>query len=174
MKDAFGQKEKWRRAQPFILLFPGKKIIMNDTDIVEVLLVEDNAQDAELTIRALKKQHLANRLFHVEDGAEALDFLFARGKYEGRRTDISPKVVLLDLKLPKVNGLEVLRAMKSDQHLHTIPVVMVTSSAEDPDIRAAYDLGANGYVIKPVQFDAFIEAMSKVGIYWLMVNHPLK
>lgn len=147
---------------------------MNDTDIVEVLLVEDNPHDAELTIRALKKQHLANRLFHVEDGAEALDFLFARGTYAGRRTDISPKAVLLDLKLPKVNGLEVLRAMKSDEHLRTIPVVMVTSSAEDPDIRAAYDLGANGYVIKPVQFDAFMEAMSKVGIYWLMVNHPLK
>lgn len=147
---------------------------MNDDHIVEILLVEDNPRDAELTIRALKKHNLANRLFHVSDGAEALDFLFGRGKYEGRRTDISPKVVLLDLKLPRVNGLEVLRSMKSDPNLHTVPVVMVTSSAEDPDIRAAYDLGANGYVIKPVQFDSFIEAMSKVGIYWLMVNHPLK
>ncbi|RPJ19515.1 MAG: response regulator [Chloroflexi bacterium] len=147
---------------------------MNDDNIVEILLVEDNLRDAELTIRALKRHNLANRLIHVEDGAEALDFLFGRGKYEGRRTDISPRVVLLDLKLPKVNGLEVLRSMKSDPHLHTIPVVMVTSSAEDPDIRAAYDLGANGYVIKPVQFDEFIEAMSKVGVYWLMVNHPLK
>jgi two-component system response regulator len=147
---------------------------MNDDNIVEILLVEDNLRDAELTIRALKRHNLANRLIHVEDGAEALDFLFGRGKYEGRRTDISPRVVLLDLKLPKVNGLEVLRSMKSDSHLHTIPVVMVTSSAEDPDIRAAYDLGANGYVIKPVQFDEFIEAMSKVGVYWLMVNHPLK
>jgi two-component system, response regulator len=147
---------------------------MNDHNIVEVLLVEDNPNDAELTIRALKKHNLANRLFHVEDGAEALDFLFGRGKYEGRRTDVSPKVVLLDLKLPKVNGLEVLRSMKGDTRLRTIPVVMVTSSAEDPDIRAAYDLGANGYVIKPVQFDSFIEAMSKVGVYWLMVNHPLK
>ena len=147
---------------------------MIDNDIVEVLLVEDNPRDAELTIRALKRQHLANQLFHVEDGAEALDFLFARGKYEGRRMDVAPKVILLDLKLPKVNGLEVLRAMKSDPRLHTIPVVVVTSSAEDPDIKAAYDLGANGYVIKPVQFDSFIEAMSKLGIYWLMVNHPLK
>ena len=147
---------------------------MNDDNIVEVLLVEDNPRDAELTIRALKRHNLANRLFHVTDGAEALDFLFGRGKYEGRRVDISPKVVLLDLKLPRVNGLEVLRSMKSDPNLHTVPVVMVTSSAEDPDIRAAYDLGANGYVIKPVQFDSFIEAMSKVGIYWLMVNHPLK
>lgn len=146
---------------------------MNDQNIVEVLLVEDNPRDAELTIRALKKYNLANRLFHVENGADALDFLFRRGAYEGR-ADTSPKVVLLDLKLPKVNGLEVLRSMKSDPHLHVIPVVMITSSAEDPDIRAAYDLGANGYVIKPVQFDAFLEAMSKVGVYWLMVNHPLK
>jgi len=147
---------------------------MNDSSIVEVLLVEDNPRDAELTIRALKRHNLANRLIHVEDGAEALDFLFGRGKYEGRQIDISPMVVLLDLKLPKVNGLEVLRSMKSDPRLHTIPVVIVTSSAEDPDIRAAYDLGANGYVIKPVQFDEFIEAMSKVGVYWLMVNHTLK
>jgi len=110
----------------------------------------------------------------VEDGAEAVDFLFARGKYEGRRTDISPKVVLLDLKLPKVNGLEVLRLMKNDPQLRAIPVVVVTSSAEDPDIRAAYDLGVNGYVIKPVQFDAFMEAMSHLGVYWLIVNHPMK
>ena len=146
---------------------------MNDSHIVEVLLVEDNPRDAELTIRALKRHNLANRLFHVENGAEALDFLFRRGNYEDR-SDSSPKVVLLDLKLPKVNGLEVLRTMKSDPNLGTIPVVVVTSSAEDPDIRAAYDLGANGYVIKPVQFDAFLEAMSKVGVYWLMVNHPLK
>lgn len=147
---------------------------MNDPMVVEILLVEDNPHDAELTIRALKKHNLANRLFHVPDGAAALDFLYGRGEYEGRRTGISPKVVLLDLKLPKVNGLEVLRTMKATPHLRTIPVVMVTSSAEDPDIRAAYELGANGYVIKPVQFDSFIEAMSKVGIYWLMVNHPLK
>ncbi|HET9913854.1 MAG TPA: response regulator [Anaerolineales bacterium] len=146
---------------------------MNDSNIVEVLLVEDNPRDAELTIRALKRHNLANRLFHVENGAEALDFLFRRGNYEDR-SDSSPKVVLLDLKLPKVNGLEVLRTMKSDPNLVTIPVVVVTSSAEDPDIRAAYDLGANGYVIKPVQFDAFLDAMSKVGVYWLMVNHPLK
>jgi two-component system response regulator len=147
---------------------------MIDNDIVEVLLVEDNPRDAELTIRALKRNNLANQLFHVEDGAEALDFLFGRGKYGGRRTDVSPKVILLDLKLPKVNGLEVLRLMKGDPRLRTIPVVMVTSSAEDPDIKAAYDLGANGYVIKPVQFDSFMEAMSKLGVYWLMVNHPLK
>ncbi len=145
---------------------------MSDMAIVEVLLVEDNPRDAELTIRALKRHNLANQLYHVEDGAEALDFLFGRGKYEGRRNAVSPKVVLLDLKLPKVDGLEVLRTMKNDEHLRTIPVVVVTSSAEDPDMKAAYDLGVNSYVIKPVQFDGFIEAMTKVGIYWLLVNHP--
>jgi two-component system response regulator len=146
---------------------------MND-HIVEVLLVEDNPRDAELTIRALKKHNLANRLFHIADGAEALEFLFGRGKYEGRSSDTAPRVVLLDLKLPKVNGLEVLRQMKEDQHLRRIPVVIVTSSAEDPDMEAAYQLGANSYVVKPVQFDAFMEAMSKLGVYWLMLNHPLK
>lgn len=146
---------------------------MND-HVVEVLLVEDNPRDAELTIRALKKHNLANRLFHVADGADALDFLFGRGKYQGRPTDASPRVVLLDLKLPKVNGLEVLRLMKEDPHLRRIPVVIVTSSAEDPDMEAAYQLGANSYVVKPVQFDAFMEAMSKLGVYWLMLNQPLK
>ncbi len=146
---------------------------MNE-DTVEILLVEDNPRDAELTIRALKKHNLAGRLFHVQDGAEALDFLRARGKYEGRWRATLPKVILLDLKLPKVNGLEVLRIVKSDPQLFTVPVVIVTSSAEDPDMDAAYELGANSYVIKPVQFDAFMEAMSKLGIYWLQANHPLK
>jgi len=147
---------------------------MKDVDVVEVLLVEDNPRDAELTIRALKKHNLANQLFHVEDGAEALDFLFARGKYEGLEVDHPPKVVLLDLKLPKVNGLEVLRLMKTSERTRSIPVVVVTSSAEDPDVRTAYELGVNSYVVKPVQFEAFMEAMSKLGIYWLMVNHPMK
>jgi two-component system response regulator len=147
---------------------------MNPDDIVEVLLAEDNLRDAELTIRALKKNNLANRFFHVEDGAEALDFLFGRGKYEGRQANPSPKVVLLDLKLPKVNGLEVLRILKSDPTLQIIPVVVVTSSTEDPDMKTAYKLGANGYVIKPVQFEAFMEAMSKLGVYWLLLNHPLQ
>lgn len=147
---------------------------MNDHHVVEVLLVEDNPRDAELTVRALKRHNLANRLVHVKDGAEALDFLFGSGPYEGRSTNTSPRVVLLDLKLPKVNGLEVLRRMKEDQHLRSIPVVIVTSSAEDPDMEAAYQLGANSYVVKPVQFDQFMEAMSKLGVYWLMLNHPLK
>ena len=141
---------------------------------VEILLVEDNPRDAELTIRALKKKNLANSLYHVEDGVEALDFLFARGRYSDRDINEAPKVVLLDLKLPRVDGLEVLTAIKADERTNSIPVVVVTSSTEDPDVKKAYQLGANSYVIKPIQFDAFMEAMVKVGIYWLMVNHPIK
>lgn len=145
---------------------------MNDHKAVEVLLVEDNPRDAELTIRALKRHNLANQLFHVQDGAEALDFLFGRGKYEGRLSSAMPKVILLDLKLPKVSGLEVLRLMKQDPRLSTVPVVIITSSAEDPDMQAAYRLGANSYVVKPVKFDEFMEAMSRLGVYWLLLNHP--
>ena len=146
---------------------------MSHFDTVDILLVEDNPQDAELTIRALKKRNLANRLFVVEDGAEALDFLFGQGKYSQREVSHHPKVVLLDLKLPKLNGLEVLRVIKKDVRTQSIPVVMVTSSAEDPDIRAAYELEANSYVVKPVDFDAFLDTMSQLGFYWLLVNqHP--
>jgi two-component system response regulator len=105
---------------------------------------------------------------------DALDFLFARGKYSGRDVTDTPKVVLLDLKLPRINGLEVLSTIKADDRTRMIPVVIVTSSSEDPDVKTAYQLGANSYVLKPVQFDSFIEAMVKVGIYWLMVNHPLE
>jgi two-component system, response regulator len=141
---------------------------------VEILLVEDNPRDAELTIRALKKKNLANSLYHVEDGVEALDFLFARGKYADRDINDAPKVVLLDLKLPRIDGLEVLTAIKADERTQAIPVVVVTSSAEDPDVQKAYQLGANSYVIKPVQFDSFMDAMVRVGIYWLMVNHSIK
>ena len=147
---------------------------MTDTEAVDILLVEDNPQDAELTIRALKKNNLANRLFTVEDGAEALDFLFCRGKYATRELSHSPKVVLLDLQLPKVSGLEVLRALKQDERTRAIPVVIVTSSREDPDIKTAYGLGANSYVVKPVDFDAFVEAVSSLGLYWLLVNQPPK
>lgn len=143
---------------------------MSTMDPVDVLLVEDNPQDAELTIRAFKKHNLANRLYLVEDGAQALDFIFRRGKYAERDANNNPKVVLLDLKLPKVSGLEVLRAMKEDEGTRKIPVVVVTSSAEDPDIRAAYELGANSYVAKPVDFDGFRQAMLTLGFYWLLVN----
>jgi two-component system, response regulator len=138
--------------------------------VVEILLVEDNAQDAELTVRTLKKHGLANHLVVVEDGAEALEVLFCRGKYESRDVSHLPRVVLLDLKVPKVSGLEVLRALKQDERTSSIPVVIVTSSREDPDIRAAYACGANGYVVKPVEFEKFAEAIHHVGLYWVVVN----
>lgn len=146
---------------------------MSNLNAVDVLLVEDNPRDAELTMRALKKHNMANNLFLVEDGAQALDFIFCQGQYAQRNIAIPPKVVLLDLKLPKVTGLEVLDAIKADERTRSIPVVMVTSSAEDPDIKAAYDLGANSYVIKPVDFDAFVEAMSQIGFYWLLINRQV-
>jgi two-component system response regulator len=144
---------------------------MSNLNVVEILLVEDNPRDAELTLRALKKRRLANRDFVAEDGGEALDFIFGRGKYAQRQV-VHPKVVLLDLKLPGMSGLEVLRAIKSDERTHSIPVVVVTSSREDPDIQAAYELGANSYVVKPVDFKAFMEAVSQLGFYWLLVNQP--
>ena len=143
-------------------------------DAVDILLVEDNPQDAELTVRALKKRNLANHLFAVEDGVEALDFVFCRGKYAERSLAHPPKVVLLDLKLPKLDGLGVLQAIKADERMCKIPVVMVTSSNQDPDIQSAYELGVNSYVVKPVNFDAFVEAMSYLGLYWLQVNQPPK
>jgi two-component system response regulator len=143
---------------------------MNHLDAVDVLLVEDDPFDAELTIRALQERNLANRLYVVEDGAEALDFIFCRGRYAERQMAYPPKVVLLDIRLPRLSGLEVLREIKTDKRTHSIPVVMVTSSREDPDIRTAYELGANSYVIKPVEFDAFMEAMNHLGFFWLVVN----
>jgi two-component system, response regulator len=143
---------------------------MKNFDPVDILIVEDNPADAELTIRALKKQNLANNIFVVEDGADALDFIFARGKYEERKKCKPLKVIFLDLKLPKLNGLEVLKEIKSNKETRKLPVVVVTSSKEDPDIKAAYDLGANSYVVKPVNFDDFISSLSNTGLYWLLVN----
>ncbi len=137
---------------------------------VEVLLVEDNPSDAELTTRALKKRNLANRLFHVKDGAEAIDFLFAQGTFASRRVENGPKVVLLDLKLPKVDGIEVLRRIKSDDRTKIIPVVVMTSSREDRDLVDCYNLGVNGYVVKPVEFEDFARAVSDLGCYWLLIN----
>jgi len=137
---------------------------------VEVLLVEDNPSDAELTVRTLKKKHLANRLHHVKDGAEAIDFLFAQGTYSNRKVQNSPKVVLLDLKLPKVDGIEVLRKIKSDDRTKKIPVVVMTSSREDSDLATCYELGVNGYVVKPVEFEDFARAVSELGFYWLLLN----
>jgi two-component system, response regulator len=145
---------------------------MECSNVVDILLVEDNPNDAELTIRAMKKRNLANSLYVVEDGAEALDFIFCRGAHAGRDCSKPPKVILLDLKLPKVSGLEVLKIIKSDERTRSIPVVVVTSSQENPDIKTAYELSANSYVVKPVDFNSFIEAMSNLGFYWLLVNQP--
>lgn len=143
---------------------------MEDLNAVEILIVEDNPQDAELTLRALRKNNLANKIHLAEDGAEALDFIFCKGKYADRSMDTSPRVIFLDLKLPKISGLEVLREIKSNSQTRSIPVVMVTSSREDPDIKKAYELGVNSYVVKPVNFDDFLSAMSQTGLYWLLVN----
>lgn len=148
---------------------------MEDLNAVEILIVEDNPQDAELTIRALRKHKLANKIHIAEDGAEALDFIFCKGKYSNRNFENPPKVIFLDLKLPKVNGLEVLQEIKLNPLTKSLPVVMVTSSREDPDIKRAYELGVNSYVVKPVNFDDFLNAMSHTGLYWLLVNEtPIK
>ena len=147
---------------------------MEDYSAIEILIVEDNPRDAELTLRALKKNNLANNILVAEDGAEALDFFFCRGRYEQRSFNNPPKVVLLDLKLPKVNGLEVLKIVKGDKRTSHIPIVVVTSSKQEPDMKEAYALGVNSYVVKPVDFDQFINAMSSLGLYWLLVNEPLK
>jgi CheY-like chemotaxis protein len=144
----------------------------NDVKVVEILLVEDNATDAELCIRALKKHNLANNLVWVKDGAEALDFLFATGAYSDRDVTTPPKIVLLDLRLPKVDGMDVLRKVKSDERTQAIPVVVLTSSKEDRDIAESYQLGVNSFISKPVEFDAFAKTVSELGLYWLLVNRP--
>jgi two-component system response regulator len=135
-----------------------------------ILLVEDNADDEELTLRALKKNNITNEVVVVRDGAEALDYLFATGNYSGRDTGILPQVVLLDLKLPKVDGLEVLARLRSDKRTKLLPVVILTSSIEEQDLLRGYDLGANSYVRKPVDFGQFTEAVRHLGLYWLLLN----
>jgi CheY-like chemotaxis protein len=137
---------------------------------VEIVLVEDNPHDAELALRALKTYNLANNLIWLKDGVEALDFIFAQGQYSDRSIEDVPKVVLLDLKLPRVNGLEVLEKVKSDLRTKSIPVVVLTSSSEERDIVTSYNLGVNSYIIKPVDFDKFVEAAKEVGLYWLLLN----
>lgn len=141
-------------------------------DGVEILLVEDNPTDAELAMVALKERNLANKLVWVKDGVEALDFLFATGAYVGRKIENGPKVVLLDLRLPKVNGLEVLRRLKADERTKRIPVVVLTSSKEDRDVAECYSLGVNSYISKPVEFEAFAKVVSELGLYWLLINRP--
>jgi CheY-like chemotaxis protein len=139
-------------------------------DAVEILLVEDSPEDAELTIRALKKHCLVNSLVWVKDGAEAIDFLFADGAYAGRDSACRPKVVLLDLRLPRLSGVEVLRRMKGDERTRTIPVVVLTSSKKDVDMEECYQLGVNSYITKPVSFDEFVKVVGELGLYWLLLN----
>lgn len=136
-----------------------------------LLLVEDNKSDAMLTLRALKKNHLADIIIHLIDGAEALDFLFAKGAYSDRNIEDKPKVIFLDLKMPKVSGLEVLRIIKADERTKFIPVVMMTSSKEEKDIIESHKLGVNSYVVKPVDFESFSKTITDLGLYWLLVNN---
>ncbi len=145
---------------------------MSLMDTVEILLVEDNDNDAELTARALKKHNLANHLVRVADGAAALDFIFSRGEYAARQGGSGPKVVLLDLKLPKVDGVEVLRTIRQNPATARLPVVVLTSSREEKDIIETYKLGVNSYIVKPVDFEKFMEAVATLGMYWLLMNQP--
>jgi CheY-like chemotaxis protein len=137
-----------------------------------ILLVEDNPQDLELALRALKKANVSNRIQVARDGAEALDFVFCEGAHATRRIEDLPKVILLDLKLPKVDGLEVLQRVKADPRTRAIPVVVLTSSKEQRDVVESYNLGTNSYVVKPVSFDQFVVAVQQLGLYWLLLNHP--
>ena len=139
---------------------------------IELLLVEDNPTDAELTLRSLRGKGLRNNFVLAKDGQEALDFLFAQGEYADRDTRSGPQLVLLDLRLPKVDGIEVLSRIKADERTKTIPVVILTSSRQEPDIAKAYELGANSYIVKPVDFDKFAQSIAEVGLYWLLLNEP--
>jgi two-component system response regulator len=145
---------------------------MNENGVVEILLVEDTPQDLELALRALRKSGITNRIHVSRDGVEALEFLFCQGEHAGRRIDSGPKVILLDLKLPKIDGLEVLQRIKADIRTRTIPVVMLTSSKEQSDVIESYHLGVNSYIVKPVNFEQFSDAVQKLGMYWLLLNHP--
>lgn len=138
--------------------------------LVEIVLIEDNHFEAELAIKALQKNNLANQLLHIDDGEEALDFIFSDGKYKERRTLPPPKLILLDLKLPKVDGLQILKAIKADPATRPIPVVILTSSQEERDIVESYQLGANSYLVKPVNFESFSKAIADLGFYWLLLN----
>lgn len=138
--------------------------------MMEILLVEDNEFDAEMTIDALKSKNLANNLIHMNNGEKALDFIFCRGEFSGAEFDINTRVILLDIKMPKVGGMEVLAKIRSNEKTKLIPVVMLTSSAEDPDIERSYELGANAYIVKPVDFDKFNTAIQNIGLFWILIN----
>ena len=143
-----------------------------ENDSVEILLVEDNPNDVELTLHALKKSRLTNKILVVRDGEEAVNFIFNNQDVENGRNPARPKVILLDLKLPKIDGIEVLRRLKKDPLTQSIPVVVLTSSNEERDIAETYSLGVNSYIVKPVDFAKFVEAMHTLGMYWLLLNHP--
>lgn len=136
-----------------------------------ILLVEDNPSDARLTIMALEERKLANKIVHVKDGQEALDYIFAQGTFSNRIMEDFPSVILLDLKMPKVSGIEVLQKIKSDERTKRIPVVVFSSSQEDPDVQACYNLGVNSYIVKPLDFDTFMKVVSEMGLYWMLINH---
>jgi two-component system, response regulator len=141
-----------------------------ETGSVDILLVEDNQNDIELALRALKKSGLANNIYVVNDGEDALDFVYCKNKYESRNSDNIPKVILLDLKLPKVSGLEIIRILKSDEEKKVIPVIVMTSSNQEKDMIESYKLGVNSYIQKPVDFDQFVIAVNQIGYYWLLLN----
>lgn len=143
---------------------------MSEAGQIEILLVEDDPADAEMTLRALRRSHLANRVHWVKDGAEALEYMFCSGGYAGRDPDHAPKLVLLDIKMPKVDGIEVLRRLKADPATREVPVVVMTSSNEEQDVIDSYRLGVNSYIVKPVQFDAFLETVAGIGLYWVITN----
>jgi CheY-like chemotaxis protein len=144
---------------------------MSAAQPVEILIVEDTLQDLELALRALKKAHLANRIHVARDGEEAMDFIFCEGAHSGRKLQDGPKVILLDLKLPKVDGLEVLRRVKADPRTQSIPVIVLTTSKEQRDVVESYRLGVNSYIVKPVNFERFAAAVENLGMYWLLLNH---
>ena len=146
------------------------------SDPIDILLVENNIDDAELTIRELKRNKMGNKLVHVQDGEEALEYIFATGKFADRNISHTPKLILLDIQMPKVDGIEVLQNIKSDNRTKGIPVVMLTSSNQDPDIKKCYNLGANSYIVKPVNFESFAKAISDLGMYWVILNQqpPVK
>ena len=142
--------------------------------LVEILLVEDNMNDADLTIRALKKNKAPYHLIHLQDGAKALDFVFGKGDYSDRDTSMHPKLILLDLKMPRVDGMDVLRRIKGDDKTKTIPIVVLTSSKEDPDIQKCYELGASSYIVKPVGYENFMKAIGELEAYWMQLNQSPK
>ena len=147
---------------------------MEHLEQVEILLVEDNPTDAEMTLRALRRNNLANKVHWVKDGEQALEFMFRTGAYAGRDPATVPKLIMLDIKMPKVDGIEVLRRVKANEETRTVPVVVMTSSNEERDVVESYRLGVNSYIVKPVQFESFLETVAKIGLYWVITNRVPK